>query len=155
VKKLGVVHNTDEIVLKDTTVTLTSKIQGLGKIVTNSASGVDIGASGSPATIVELSVETNYYNLLPLTVTATPSGLGTSETATIHVIAVLDDDSTVEIATRTTAAGSSSTETITIGDMDFTGISSGRQIRTIRVTAESSATSTSATLDATVAALEM
>ena len=120
-----------------------------------SATGVSIGVSGSPATIVELSVEANFYNLLPLTIKATPSGLGTSETATIHVIAVLDDGSEVEIATRTTAAGSSATETITQNDMDFSGIGDGRQIRTIRVTAESSATSTSATMDAEVSALEM
>lgn len=149
-KKFGVVHNTDEIVLKGTTVTLTSKIQGLAKVVTASASAVAVGVSGSPATIVELSVETNYYNLLPLTVTATPTGLATGESVTVHVIAVLDDTTTVEIATA-----SGITVATTITDFDLTGIASGRQIRTIRVTAESSATSTSATLDASVAALEM
>jgi len=127
----------------------------LSRYVQNSATGVAIGVSGSPATIVELSVESNYYNLLPLTIKATPSGLATDESATIRIIAVLDDGSETEIASRTTAAGSTSTETFGPNDYDFTKISSGRQVRALRVTAESSATSTSATMDATISALEM
>ena len=120
-----------------------------------SATGVSIGVSGSPATIAELTVNTNFYNLIPLTIKATPSGLGTGETATISVIAVLDDASTQTLASKTTAAGSTSTETFTPSDYDMTLISDGKQIRTIRVTAESSATSTSATMDASIAAMEM
>lgn len=127
----------------------------LSRYRATSATGVAIGVAGTPATIVELTVAANYYNLLPLTVKATPSGLGTAETATIHVIAVLDDGTTAEIATRTTAAGSTATETITQADMDFTAIADGRQVRTVRITAESSATATTATMDATVSALEL
>ncbi|MCD6240372.1 hypothetical protein J7K27_02455 [Candidatus Bathyarchaeota archaeon] len=120
-----------------------------------SATGVTIGVSGSPATIVELSVASGYHNLLPLQVKATPSGLGTGESATIHIIAVLDDGSTAEIASRTTAAGSTATETFTITDFDFSLIPDGKRIVTVRVTAESSATATSATMDATIVALQL
>ena len=127
----------------------------LSKYIQGSATGVAIGVSGSPATILELSVDANFTNAIPLTIKATPSGLGTSETATIHIIAVLDDATTAEIATKTTAAGSTATETFTPADYDFTKIANGRQVRTIRVTAESSATSTTATMDATISALEL
>lgn len=120
----------------------------------SSATGVGIGVSGSPATIVELYASDGYYNLLPLTVKATPSGLATGESATIRLVAVLDDGSEVTIASRTTAAGSTATETITPSDIDYTLVGDGRRVSALRVTAESSATSTSATMDAAVSALE-
>lgn len=165
-------HESDEIKVSGETVKLTERINSHGprhnrngadpfdysaisRYRNVSATAVAIGKAGSPATIVELTVEANFYNLLPLTIKATPSGLGTAETATIHIIAVLDDATTQEIATRTTAAGSTTTEVFTQADFDFTLIPDGRQIRTIRVTAESSATTTTATMDATVSALQL
>lgn len=117
--------------------------------------GVAIGASGSPATIATLTITSGYNNLVPLTIKATPSGLGTSETATFHVVATLDDGSTVTLASKTTAAGSTATETFTIADYDFTLVGDTRRITEIAVTAESSATSTSATATATISATEV
>jgi len=121
----------------------------------NTSGSATIGVSGSPATIAELSVATGYHLLLPLHVSATPSGLGTAESATINVVAVLDDESTVTLATRTTAAGSTSTETFTIDSFDFSAVPDNKRITTIRVTAESSATATSATLSVTIVALQL
>ena len=132
-----------------------AKLTDISKYKNSGASGaVDIGVSGSPATIQSLSPDAGFTNLLPLTVKGTPSGLGTAESATFHVIATLDDGTTAEIATRTTAAGSTATEVITQADYDFTGIGDGRRITKIDVTAESSATATSATADVTITAVE-
>ncbi len=117
--------------------------------------GVSIGASGSPATIASMSVSnSDFMTLMPLTIKATPSGLGTSETATFSVVATLDDGSTVTLASKTTAAGSTATETFTPADYDFTLIGDGKRIVKLEVTAESSATSTSATATATIGAIE-
>ena len=132
-----------------------SKLSDISKYKNSGASGaVGIGVSGSPATIQSLSPDPEFTNLIPLTIKATPSGLGTAETATFHVIATLDDGTTAEIATRTTAAGSTATETITQADYDFTVVGDGRRITRIDVTAESSATATTATADVTITALE-
>ena len=115
---------------------------------------VAIGASGSPATVVSLDITTGYSNLMPLTVTATPSGLGSTETATFHVVATLDDNTTVTLASKTTAAGSTATETFTVSDYDFTVVSDGKRIVKIELTAESSSTSTTATATGNITALE-
>ena len=116
--------------------------------------GVAIGVSGSPATIVSLTITSGYNNLLPLTVKATPSGLGTSETATFHVVAKTAGGSTLTLASKTTAAGSTATETFTIADYDFTLITDADRVTEIDLTAESSATSTSATATGTATGME-
>ena len=117
----------------------------------NASGSGTIGVKGSPATILELSVSTNYYNLLPLLVSYSISGLGTGETFTLTITAVLDDGSEV---TLYSASGLNAGGKVTIADLDFTQVGDTKQIRSIRVKAESSATSTSATLSATVVALE-
>ena len=124
----------------------------LSKYLNKSASGVDIGASGSPASILKVEVESNYYNLLPLQIDVSPSGLGTDESVTYHIILHLDDGSTQEVAT---VSGVTAATTIKLNDLDLSGLGDGRQIRAIEVTAESSATSTTATSDARIVALEM
>lgn len=116
--------------------------------------GVTIGKAGSPITIVSLSLDTGYNNLVPLTIKATPAGLGTSETATFAVVATLDDGTTATLASKTTAAGSTATETLTISDLDFSVIPDGKRITGLEVTAESSATSTTATATGSITALE-
>jgi hypothetical protein len=117
--------------------------------------GVTIGIAGSPATIVSLAVtNADFMNLMPLKVTATPSGLGSAEAATFDVDAVLDDGSVVTLATITTAAASTATETFLITDFDFSLIPDGRRITELRLTAESSATSTTATATGDISAIE-
>ena len=111
-----------------------------------------IGVSGSPATIVELVVEANYYNLIPLEVDYDISGLATGETFTLHVTAVLDDGSEVTLANP---SGLSAGGTLRAGDFDWSAIGDGRRVERIRVKFESSATSTSATGSATVVALQL
>ena len=143
---------TDDI--KDSNVT-TAKIAEKSRYrLVSVTTGVAIGVSGSPTTIASLSITSGYNNLLPLLVKATPSGLGTSETATFHVVATLDDGSTVTLASKTTAAGSTSTETFVITDFDFSLISDTRRITKIDLTAESSATSTSATATGSISSME-
>ena len=116
--------------------------------------GVTIGAKGSPATIVSLTLDTDYNNLVPLTIKGTPSGLGTAETATFAVVATLDDGTTVTLGSKTTAAGSTATETFTIADLDFSGIADAKKITKLELTAESSASSTTATATGSITALE-
>ena len=120
----------------------------------NVTTGVTIGAKGSPATIVSLTLDTDYNNLIPLTIKGTPSGLGTAETATFAVVATLDDGTTVTLGSKTTAAGSTATETFTIADLDFSGIADDKKITKLELTAESSASSTTATATGSITALE-
>ena len=123
----------------------------LSKYLNKSGSGT-IGTSGSPATILEVSVEDNYYNLVPLEVDYDISGLATDETFTLTVTAVLDNGDEV---TLYSASGLSAGGTLRSGDLDWSAIGDGRQIRALRVKFESSATSTSATGSATLVALEL
>ena len=123
----------------------------LSKYPNKSGSGT-IGTSGSPATILEVSVEDYYYNLLPLQVKYDISGLATDETFRLIVTAVLDDGSE---ATLYDKSGLSAGGVLGPNDFDWSAIGDGRQVRTIRVKAESSASSTSASLSATVVALQL
>ena len=116
--------------------------------------GITIGTPGNPVTIVSLSLDTNYNNLIPLTVKATPAGLGSSESATFIVVAILNDNSNPPLATRTTAAASVATETFTIADFDFSKIPNNKRITKILLLAYSTATSTSATATGSITALE-
>ena len=109
------------------------------------------GPSGSPTTTSIMSVDTDYYNLLPLTIKCTPSGLGTNETLTISIIA---KDAAGNTYTLGTKSGVNAAVTFTIADLDFTALANGVQIREILVSVESSATSTSASVSVDAAALE-
>lgn len=117
------------------------------------ATGVSasVGVSGSPASTTVLTLDTNYYNLLPLTVKVTPSGLGTGETLTISVVAKGSDGNSYTLASK---SGVSSAVTFTPADFDFTVLADGIRITELDVSIESSATSTSATATVDVAALE-
>ncbi len=109
------------------------------------------GASGSPVTTKVLGTDTDYYNLLPLTIKLTPSGLGTSETLTIDIIAKDQSGNSYTLASK---SGVSAAVTLTIADLDFTVLADGSRIVEIDVSVESSATSTSATVSVDIAALE-
>ena len=126
----------------------------ISKFINKSASGVSIGASGSPASILRVDVETNYYNLLLKQIKVTPSGVATDESVTYHIIFYFSDGTNAEVATYTTAAGSTDTVTLTDADIDWSKVPDGVRVTGIEVTAESSVTSTSATSDATIVALE-
>lgn len=123
----------------------------LSKWLNKSASGVSIGVSGSPASILKVSVETNYYNLLLKMIKVTPSGLATGESVTYHVIFYFSDGTNAEVATK---SGVTAATTLTDADIDWSLIPDGVRVTDIEVTAESSATSTSATSDATIVAME-
>ena len=131
----------------DSTDAIVREIENTPIIRNKSATGVTIGASGSPATIVSYSLAAGYKNLLPLRATASVSGLATGESATIRLDAVLDDGSVVNLATATGVTGS---VTFTPADIDYSKIPDGKRVTEVRVTAESSATTTSATADATI-----
>ena len=122
--------------------------------LTSATTGVTIGVAGSPTTIVSQPITSGWNNLLPLLVKATPAGLGTSETATFHVVAKTVGGSTLTLASKTTAAGSTATETFTIADYDFTLITDTDSVTEIDLTAESSATSTTATATGSISAME-
>ena len=123
----------------------------ISKFLNKSATGVAIGVSGSPASILKESLDTNYYNLLMKQITVTPSGLGTGESVTYHIIFYFSDGTSQEVATK---SGVTATTTLTDADIDWSKIPDGVRVTAIEVTAESSATSTSATSDATIVALE-
>ena len=114
----------------------------------SNASGVAIGVSGSPATILDYVLSDDRWNILPLLIHATPSGLGDTETATIHILAIDQYGTSYEIATRTTAAGSTATETFVFTDFDLSLVGDDKRIVEIQITAESSDSSTSATMSA-------
>ena len=122
----------------------------ISKYITASAT-INAGASGSPNYSTVLTVDTNYFNMLPLTIKITPSGLGTGESLTIYVDAVLDDGSTVTLAT---VSNVTSAQTINIAWLDFTAVGNGRQIRSIKIGVESNKTSTSASATVDIAAIE-
>jgi len=131
------------------------KLQDISKYVKASqTTATTIGVSGSPVTLITLEPEAGFTDLIPLTAKVTVSGLGTAESATAHLVATLDDGSTVTLASKTSGTGGTQTITITQADMDFTVISSGRRITKLEVTVESSATSTSATATGDLVALE-
>lgn len=119
----------------------------------HTATGISatVGVSGSPATTTLLTLDADYYNLLPLTVKVTPSGLGTNETLTINVVVKGSDGNSYTLASKT---GVNAAVTFTQADFDFTVIPNGIRIVEIDVSIESSATSTSATATADASALE-
>lgn len=123
----------------------------ISKWLNKSATGVAIGVSGSPASILKVSVETNYYNLLFKYAKVTPSGLATGESVTYHVIFYFSDGTSAEVATLSGVTGAT---VITDADIDWSKIPDGVRVTDIEITAESSATSTSATSDAVIVALE-
>ena len=117
------------------------------------ATGVSasVGASGSPATTQVLTPSSNYHNLLPLIIKFTPSGLGTSETLTIDIIAKDQNGNSYTLASK---SGVNAAVTFTVADLDFTVLADGARIIEIDVSIESSATSTSASATVDIAALE-
>lgn len=123
----------------------------LSKFVNKSASGVAIGVAGSPASILKVSVETNYYNLLFKYASATPSGLATGESVTYHLIFYFSNGTSAEVSTK---SGVTATVIFTDADIDWSKIPDGLRVTDIEITAESSATSTTATSNATVVVVE-
>ena len=123
----------------------------ISKWLNKSATGVAIGVAGSPASILRVDVEANYYNLLLKMIKLTPSGLATGESVTYHIIFYFSDGTNAEVVTKT---GVTATITLTDADIDWSKIPDGVRVTAIEVTAESSATSTTATSDATIVALE-
>ena len=115
------------------------------------STSISSGASGSPNYVTVLSVETNWYNLLPLLLTYSPSNLGTGEELTLYFNAILDDDSEVTLKeiSGITASGS-----IPISDLDFTVIPDGKKIKSFKVGIESNLTSPSSSCDVTIIALQ-
>jgi len=123
----------------------------ISKWLNKSASGVSIGTSGSPASILRVDVESNYYNLLFKYAKVTPSNLGTGESVTYHIIFHFSDGTDAEVATL---SGVTAETVVTDADIDWSKIPDGARVVAIEITAESSATSTSATSDAVIVALE-
>lgn len=116
-----------------------------------SGAGGTVGVSGSPATFTVMTLDTNYYNLLPLVIKIGPTGLGTGESLSLSV--VLKDASGTSY-TVWSATGVTTAQTVTISDINFDALNDGIRIVEIDVTAESSATSTSASVSIDAVALE-
>jgi len=124
----------------------------VSKFKKNTVTGISAVVSGGTLTYTSvLTVDENFYNLIPLSIKVTPSGLATGESLTIYVQVKDQDGNTYVIVTKSDVTA---TTTITISDLDFTVLPNGSQIREVLIAAESNQTSTSATIDVTIAEIE-
>ena len=144
-------NSNNQVEIQDSAGTPIAIAEVLAKYRKASATGVAIGVSGSPASIITISATTNH-SIEFRKATVTPSGLATGETVTYHVIFSFSDGTTAEVAT---ISGVSAATDITMADIDWNAVPDGAKITQIEITAESSATSTTATSDATISALEL
>ena len=110
------------------------------------------GVSGSPADIVSLSPAQNYGNLIPLAVSIdSVSDLATGESLTIILMAYTEDGTGVELMRKT---GVTSPSKYGPADIDYSVIPDKKRIVLLKVKIESSATSTTASVTASVEAFE-
>ncbi len=117
--------------------------------------GGAVGASGSPATFTVLTLDANYYNLLPLEVRVSPTGLGTGESLTITVVLKDENGNTYTVFSQSGVTAQITVKLSDMGMLTFLGTSNVGRVVEVDVTAESSATSTSASVSIDAIALEM
>lgn len=141
----------NHVVIEDSSGTVVALAEILAKYKVGSATGVTIGVSGSPASILKVGATVDH-NLDFRKATVTPSGLGTGESVTYHVIFYFSDSTSKELTTK---SGVTTATDILFTDIDWNSIPDGVKVTDIEITAESSASSTSATSDATISGLEL